>query len=302
MATLSQLQAFVAVARAGHFGRAASVLGITQPTLSKEIRRLEREVGTQLIHRSAGGSTLTAEGSRLLASAVAVIERTRDFETAVAELRREASRVVTVAASPSVVNLLLPRALRRVEDLQLGIKITPLEVETGRVLTAVEDGSADLGLGHLVGESETVRRRTLGMDEVRIVIHRSLVAPGATDFNLDRLGHLPLLIWQREQSPVYFDFLMDACRQRGLEPILLTGTSRIFGSWSFFLDDARAFALLPRDFADREGQGDLTSLPLAPTLRMPLEVVWKARSPDVDRVLEVLVSVTTDRRPSARQA
>lgn len=300
MATLSQLQAFATLARTLHFGRAAASLGIAQPTVSKEIRRIEREVGEPLLHRSANGSTLTHAGERLLTHATAVLDRMREFEAAVAELRREARRVVTIAASPSVVNLVLREALRRIDDQHLGLTIAPLEVETGRVLQAVEDGAADVGLGHLVGEPEQAHKRRLGTDEVQIVIHRSLVPQGAQEFHLDCLGRLPLLTWQREQSPIYFDFLMDACRRRGLEPVLLTGTSRISGAWSFFLDDARAFALVPKDFAEREGRGALTALPLAPPLHLPLEVVWSSPTPDVQRVLQVLAEVAHKRRTADR--
>jgi DNA-binding transcriptional LysR family regulator len=295
MATLSQLQAFATLARVLHFGRAAASLGIAQPTLSKEIRRLEREVGEPLFHRSAGGSTLSQVGERLLTPATVVLDRMREFETAVAEVRRESRRAVTIAASPSVVNSFLGEALRRIEDEHPGLSITALEVETGRVLRAVEDGAADVGLGHLVGEPQQAHKRRLASDEMRVLIHRSLVPQSIQEIRLDQLGRLPLLMWQREQSPIYFDFLMDACQQRGLEPVLLTATSRISGAWSFFLDDARAFAIVPVDFAERAATEVLTALALAPPLHLPLEVVWRTPTPEVKRVLGVLAEVAQGR-------
>jgi DNA-binding transcriptional LysR family regulator len=66
---LRRLRLFVAVAEAGGVGRAARVLGLAQPPLTVQIRRLEEEVGTPLFHRSAAGMTPTAAGHAFLARA-----------------------------------------------------------------------------------------------------------------------------------------------------------------------------------------------------------------------------------------
>ena len=101
---MAQLRAFDAVAQTLHFGRAADRLGIAQPTISKEIRRLERAIGVPLFNRSAGGTTLTAAGERLRKPAAAVLEQVRSFEAAASLVKREAQGAVTIAASPSIVN------------------------------------------------------------------------------------------------------------------------------------------------------------------------------------------------------
>lgn len=296
--TLSQLRAFGALGETLHFGRAADRLGISQPTVSKEVQRLERTIGTPLLKRSAGGNTLTAAGERLLPLARGILSEVTTFERAAAEVGRAARGTVTVAASPSIVNRLLPETLRLVDDLDLGLTVHVLEVETGQVLPAVESGRADIGVGHLVGEPSGALKRHLGEDEIRVVVHRSLVRGGRDRAELRTLSHLPLLLWPREHSPTYYDFLMDACRGRGLEPLVLTGTSRISGSWSYFMEDGRAFALVPADFAQEEARGELVSLPLDPPAFIPLEVVWSRNCPsDVARLLNVLTDLTRDRRP-----
>src|ERR1051325_5542801 len=63
---LEQLRSFVAVARGGNFTRAADELHLAQPSLSRQISSLERDLGVELFHRSRGGSTLTAQGEALL--------------------------------------------------------------------------------------------------------------------------------------------------------------------------------------------------------------------------------------------
>lgn len=296
--SLSQLRAFQAVSDTLHFGRAAESLGISQPTVSKEIRRLESAIGVPLFTRSAGGSRLTAAGERLRPLAGGVREALLAFEEAAAAVGREAQRSLTIAASPSIVNWLLPELLRAVDDEGLGVTVLPLEVETGQVVEAVESGRADMGIGHQIGEPHRAIKRQLGQDEMYIVLHRRWAVGEQEAVHLRRLATLPLLLWPRERSPIYYDFLLGLCRQRGLDPFVLTGTSRISGSWSYLLQDARAFSLAPRDFALREGKGELVALPLEPPALIPLEVVWsKNASRQVERILQVLVETRRKKTP-----
>lgn len=79
--SLTQLESFIAVAEEGHVGRAARRLHISQPPLSRQIRRLEDELGAPLFARTPRGMTLLPSGERFLARAREVleaVERARD--------------------------------------------------------------------------------------------------------------------------------------------------------------------------------------------------------------------------------
>ncbi len=127
--TITQLRAFAAVAEAGHFGRAAVELGLSQPTVSKEVQRLERAVGVPLFLRIPAGTKLTDEGRRLRSQGRST-QHLLGFRAAADGLRREVRGKVRVAGSPGIVNpRLLPQLLKTVHE-QVEMAIEVMEVET----------------------------------------------------------------------------------------------------------------------------------------------------------------------------
>lgn len=72
--SLSQLEYFVAVAEEGHVGRAALRLHVSQPPLSRQIKRLEEEVGAPLFERTPRGMRLLPTGERFLVHARKVLD------------------------------------------------------------------------------------------------------------------------------------------------------------------------------------------------------------------------------------
>lgn len=82
--TLAQLTVFATLCETLHFTRAAERVGLTQPTVSKEMRTLERALGLQLLARSAGGTRLTPAGQALEPHARTVLEQVDELMAAAA--------------------------------------------------------------------------------------------------------------------------------------------------------------------------------------------------------------------------
>lgn len=285
--TVRQLRAFVAVATAGHFGRAAQTLGLAQPTLSKEIKLLERALGALLFVRGPGGAQLTGDGTALLSHAQRVLDAVDDLRATASRHRRERTGTLRVAATPSVVNRLLPRTLRLLEHAHPELAIEVVEVDTGGVPAAIAGDRADVGLGHHVPKVERCGRRVLAQDELFVVLHADLAGTQQA-IDVRTLSHIPLLTWPREHNPEYHDALLRVCNERGLEPLVLTGSSRISGARSYVLREGRAFAIVPRDYAETE-LPPLVARPLSIPATVPLMALWRTPvSPAVQAFLRAL--------------
>lgn len=97
-----QLQAFVTVADLGSFTRAASVLGVAQPALSRQVRALEVELRQPLFDRNGRGVTLTAAGQRLLGHGRGILQQLERARHDLEDQRGAASGLLSIGLPPSV--------------------------------------------------------------------------------------------------------------------------------------------------------------------------------------------------------
>lgn len=282
--TLRQLAAFGAVARTSHFGNAADLLQISQPTVSSDIKALEKALKVTLFHRSRSGTELSDAGLDLLGAAQKVLDAAQELDRAARRFRAEGAPPVRLAASPSLVNRLVPSMLHVLSGDSDAPPVEVVEVPTGGVSRAVAAGDADVGIGHFVEEPHGCASTTLGFDRLWVLANHGALVDGEPA-DLRTMGGRQLLVWPRKQNPEYFDFLLDVCHQHGLSPLAREEPVRISGSYSYLITSGEAFALVPEDFA-REAPASLSYAPLNPPARMPLQAVW--RTPPVSGAGQVL--------------
>ena len=85
---IDKLEFFIALAQERHFGRAADLCGITQPTLSAAIKQLEEQLGVMLVNRGSRYQSLTPEGQRVLEWARRIVSDSRTLHEEMRAARR----------------------------------------------------------------------------------------------------------------------------------------------------------------------------------------------------------------------
>jgi DNA-binding transcriptional LysR family regulator len=143
---LSQLQAFLEVARARSVSRAADSLFLTQPALTARIQGLERDLGAQLFVRTPRGMKLTEAGDAFLPYAARAIETLADGRRMVNAFERGGAGKLALGAAPAVSTYVLPAVLAR---FSVGHPRVAVSVRTGHseeLLDLVVRDRVDLGL------------------------------------------------------------------------------------------------------------------------------------------------------------
>jgi len=143
---LRDLRYLVALADARHFGRAAENSHVSQPTLSAQIRKLEEQLGVQLIERQPRKVALTAVGERVVALARRVLHEVSDITELARESRDPLSGTLRVALIPTLGPYLLPIVMPRIRKLLPRLQLLLYEFQTAPLLERLRAGELDLGV------------------------------------------------------------------------------------------------------------------------------------------------------------
>ncbi|MFD7769660.1 LysR family transcriptional regulator [Streptomyces sp. NPDC059787] len=213
---LPQLHAFVVLAEELHFGRAATRLGIAQPPLSQQIRRLEEKVGHPLFHREPGRVTLTPAGRELLpAVRRALADLTDGLSAARAAGSGRAGRLrIGFAASLALTGLL--RTFRqRFPDVHLDIH----EMTTAPQTAALREGTIDIGLLREPPDGETeIGFRTILTEPFVAVLPAAHPLAARRTVRLDQLADSPFVLLPRDVGPRLHDRITGLCAEAGFTP------------------------------------------------------------------------------------
>ncbi|MBB4924223.1 LysR substrate-binding domain-containing protein [Kitasatospora kifunensis] len=216
---LRQVRYFLAVAEELHFGRAAERLHIVQPTVSQQIRRLERELGVDLFDRTTRTVALTVAGSVFVAKAQAILDAERAALTAMAEQRAERSSVLRVGTNVGLGSR-LERILAALDADVPGLCVELVSAAPAERLQQVRDGQLDAAFVRGVTRSPGLELIPLWQDELVAALPASHPLAERESVELGELAELALRIVPREANPYLVDLVVDACRAAGFEPVL----------------------------------------------------------------------------------
>lgn len=151
-----QLAAFLAIATHGSLGRAAEVMHITQPALSRTVKRLEAQVGAPLFERNSKGMLLTAVGDTLLPHAALMARVAEHAAEEINALRGLAKGTIKVGGIASAVGLILPLAIQRVLTSWPNLQAKIIEGVWDRLAEGLTRHEIDIALGVDTEESEAI--------------------------------------------------------------------------------------------------------------------------------------------------
>ena len=148
---IDKLEAFIALAKARHFGRAAEELGITQPTLSAAIKQLEDQRGVMLVQRGSRFQGLTPEGEQVLVWARRITGDVRTMKEEMRAARRGLSGRLKIAAIPTALAM-VARLTTPFREKHPGVTFSVLSRTSIEVLSLLGNFDIDAGITYLDNE------------------------------------------------------------------------------------------------------------------------------------------------------
>jgi DNA-binding transcriptional LysR family regulator len=168
---LLDLRAFLAVFDHASFNKAAELLNLSQPALSRRIQGLEARLGTALLERSTRQVVPTAAGRRLEPMARRLLD---EFETSllsISGIGERQSGQITIASIPTAVIYFLPRVIKHFNQRYPQIRLRVLDRAPQEALESVVHGEVEFGI-NMIGSTETDVRFTHLMDDPYVLVCR----------------------------------------------------------------------------------------------------------------------------------
>lgn len=246
-----QLLYFVAVAETRHFTRAAEEVHVSQPSLSQQIRALEKELGAELFSRARGNIALTDAGEALLPLARRILADADTARIEVQELAQLRRGRIRLGATPSVCTGLLPEVLRAFHDRHPGIQLLIEEGGSHDLVRELARGALDLALIVLPLPSPAPALTTLELLREDLVVVSSRDTPG--------LGETVRVADLEGERLVMFrhgydlrELTVAACRAEGFEPEFAVEGGEMDAVLGF-VRAGLGVAVVPRMVAERAG-------------------------------------------------
>ena len=217
---LRYLRYFVAVAQTRNFTRAAEMLGISQPPLSQQILRLEREIGTPLLKRLTRGVELTEAGEAFYQDACQILDLTgHALEKAKGIARGVTGKLSLGFASSVAFHQDIFLLLHRFQQQFPAVTLLPREASMASLMQDLQEGLLDAAFVRLPCEiSKTFNLKLIASEKMQIVLHDSHPLSQQPEIPLAQLKDTPMVMFPRDIAPSLYESIISACVRAGFQP------------------------------------------------------------------------------------
>ena len=278
---LRHLRYFVAVAEALSFTKAAGKLHTAQPSLTRQIKDLEEEIGVRLLNRTKQQVSLTDEGRSFLVDAKRLLSLAAETVESVRRLHSGEARALNIGYVSNLFYDLLPNTLASFRQSFPTVSVNLFDLSCGEQFRALEDGKLDFGF---VGLHEPIARR--GLEFRTIASYKTVAALPKNDpmarksvVNLKDLAPMFFIGMSEASYPSYRDWLTKTCDRAGFIPKVLQDVD-LERAMIHAVAAGLGVALVPEQVKKFEHE-NVVFRPLNPTVKTEGCVAWKDNNPSV---------------------
>jgi len=212
---LRALQYLIAVAEERNFSRAAESCFVSQPTLSTQLRKLEDELGVQLVERNPRRVMLTPAGEQVVARAREIVQQVAAIRETARRTRDPEAGSVRLGIFPTLGPYLLPHVLPAIRERFPRLELLLSELKTEQVLEQLREGKLDAGILALPVPTDGFRVRELFEEPFVLAMPSGHPLAAQKTISLGDLKNGPVLLL--EDGHCLRDQALEICRMVGAE-------------------------------------------------------------------------------------
>ena len=171
---MKQLRYVLVLAHEGSFSKAADTLGITQPSLSQYIKKIEKEQGLELFDRTAGDVRITDAGRVYIDAGRKILDLEKQMERRLEDLSTHRSGSIVVGVSPHRCIHLMPEIVRRFQKLYPGMYLVIEERAGASLLDDAEQGLFDVCITNLPVDEKKFKYQLMMEEEILLAVNTEM--------------------------------------------------------------------------------------------------------------------------------
>jgi DNA-binding transcriptional LysR family regulator len=269
-----RLQVFYTVARLLSFTKAADALHMTQPAVTFQVRQLEEYFNTRLFDRTHNRVSLTEAGRNVYEYAERIFELYSEMENSVRELTGDVSGALTLGASTTIAEYMLPSLLgdfkRKYPEINIRLKVS----NTEGIVSMVENNIIDLGVVEAPVANRNLLVEVCRLDQLVLVVPPGHPLSGQSTANLEQILPHPFIC--REEGSGTREVIVDYMSGQGVDKNAL-GVCLELGSAEAIkgaVEAGMGLSILSLATVEKElALKRLVAIPLAPPLERPFSFV-----------------------------
>lgn len=289
---LKRLKYFCAVIEHGGINKAAHILNIAQPPLSKRIQELEEEIGISLFHRNDRKLEPTTAGLYLFERTCSIFQEIDDAVKNAQSIATAHPRQIKIGMThlfQKFFNSLIVEIINRNNDIEFGVSIA----DSSQLEQQLQKGEIDIALvqrPHLNDSYASVPLASIGM--VAQIGAGIDIPREKKSISLAELSEHPLILIRRNSGKGSYEALLDQFQNLGVTPNIIMGISQPASIVSLIDSGVRAVSILPRTEIDSKELKSSTILEItdAEDVFFPAAVMLKKSSP-INEVMKVIFDI-----------
>ena len=248
--TLQQLEYILAVDKCRHFGKAADVCNVTQPTLSAMIGKLEEELNVKIFDRTRQPISPTPVGELVIRQAQEVLYQSNRIKDIIEEERHSLTGIFRVGILPTIAPYLLPRFFPQLMKKYPQLDIRVREMKTSEIKKALAEGELEAGiLAKLAGLEEFAETHLCYEKYVGYVSREDKLFGQSIIRTSDVAGSKDL--WLLDEGHCFRDQMVRFCQMKGAQTSQLAYNLGSIETFMRMVESGKGITFIPELAADQ---------------------------------------------------